>query len=83
MRDADQEDHRHHHPDLPDRDRHHHRQDRQPSVSAVIEQIAPRLRHARKKKGISLADLARATGISTSTLSPLTQAVFMRRSCAP
>jgi len=37
----------------------------------VIEQIAPRLRHARDTKGVSLADLARTTGISTSTLSRL------------
>ncbi|MFD1936266.1 MULTISPECIES: helix-turn-helix domain-containing protein [Nonomuraea] len=48
--------------------------DEQPSVGAVIEQIAPRLRRAREKKGISLADLARATGISTSTLSRLESA---------
>lgn len=46
----------------------------QPSVGAVIEQIAPRLRRAREKKGVSLADLARATGISTSTLSRLESA---------
>src|ERR1043165_5392262 len=45
--------------------------DGQPTVDAVIEQIAPRLRRAREKKGISLAGLARATGISTSTLSRL------------
>ncbi|WP_435600655.1 helix-turn-helix domain-containing protein [Streptomyces sp. C10-9-1] len=45
--------------------------DQQPSVDAVIEQIAPRLRHAREKKGVTLARLARATGISTSTLSRL------------
>lgn len=43
----------------------------QPTVGAVIEQIAPRLRRARAKKGVSLADLARDTGISTSTLSRL------------
>lgn len=48
--------------------------DEQPTVGAVIEQIAPRLRHAREKKGVSLADLARATGISTSTLSRLESA---------
>ncbi|WP_431980383.1 helix-turn-helix domain-containing protein [Streptomyces qinglanensis] len=48
--------------------------DQQPSVGAVIEQIAPRLRRARQKKGVSLADLARATGISTSTLSRLESA---------
>ncbi|MEV2275747.1 XRE family transcriptional regulator [Nocardiopsis sp. NPDC049922] len=46
----------------------------QPTVSAVIEQIAPRLRRAREKKGVSLAALARATGISTSTLSRLESA---------
>lgn len=48
--------------------------DEQPSVDAVIEQIAPRLRQAREKKGLSLADLARTTGISTSTLSRLESA---------
>ncbi|GAA2077699.1 XRE family transcriptional regulator [Streptomyces albiaxialis] len=48
--------------------------DPQPSVSAAIEQIAPRLRRAREKKDLSLADLARATGISTSTLSRLESA---------
>ncbi|WP_063039034.1 helix-turn-helix domain-containing protein [Nocardia grenadensis] len=45
--------------------------DDQPSIGSVIEQIAPRLRSAREKKGISLAGLARTTGISTSTLSRL------------
>ncbi|MBB3663804.1 MULTISPECIES: helix-turn-helix domain-containing protein [Prauserella salsuginis group] len=45
--------------------------DDQPSVGAVLEQIAPRLRDAREKKDLSLAGLARATGISTSTLSRL------------
>ncbi|ONI85839.1 XRE family transcriptional regulator [Actinosynnema sp. ALI-1.44] len=45
--------------------------DGQPTVDAVIEQIAPRLRRAREKKGVSLADLTRVTGISTSTLSRL------------
>ncbi|MGW1741766.1 helix-turn-helix domain-containing protein [Nocardia sp. NPDC001965] len=43
----------------------------QPSVDAVIEQIAPRLRRAREQRGFSLADLSRATGLSTSTLSRL------------
>lgn len=43
----------------------------QPTVDAAIEQIAPRLRKAREKKGVSLAELARTTGISTSTLSRL------------
>ncbi|WP_280405794.1 helix-turn-helix domain-containing protein [Nocardia brasiliensis] len=45
--------------------------DDQPSVGAVLEQIAPRLRRARERQGFSLADLARATGLSTSTLSRL------------
>ncbi|MEV0322399.1 XRE family transcriptional regulator [Streptomyces sp. NPDC050658] len=43
----------------------------EPTVDAVIEQIAPRLRRAREKKDVSLSALARATGISTSTLSRL------------
>ncbi|NSC25167.1 helix-turn-helix transcriptional regulator [Streptomyces albus subsp. chlorinus] len=43
----------------------------QPSLDAVIEQIPLRLRRAREKKDVSLADLSRATGISTSTLSRL------------
>lgn len=45
--------------------------DEQPTVGAVIEQIGPRLRRARENKGVSLADLARSTDISTSTLSRL------------
>ncbi|WP_117210558.1 helix-turn-helix domain-containing protein [Allorhizocola rhizosphaerae] len=43
----------------------------QPAVAAAIDQIAPRLRRAREKKGVTLAELSRATGISTSTLSRL------------
>jgi transcriptional regulator with XRE-family HTH domain len=43
----------------------------QPAVDGVLEQIAPRLRRARDEKGVSLAELARSTGISTSTLSRL------------
>ncbi|MFC4128155.1 helix-turn-helix domain-containing protein [Nocardia rhizosphaerae] len=43
----------------------------QPSISAVIEQIAPRLRRARERRGRSLAELSRLTGLSTSTLSRL------------
>ncbi|MGH8875757.1 MAG: helix-turn-helix domain-containing protein [Stackebrandtia sp.] len=45
--------------------------DDQPSVAAAIDQIAPRLRRAREKKSVSLADLSRSTGISKSTLSRL------------
>ncbi|WP_410655345.1 helix-turn-helix domain-containing protein [Amycolatopsis sp. lyj-112] len=43
----------------------------QPAVAAAIELIAPRLRRAREKKGTTLAELSRTTGISTSTLSRL------------
>ncbi|MEV6906415.1 XRE family transcriptional regulator [Amycolatopsis sp. NPDC051071] len=42
-----------------------------PTVTAAIELIAPRLRRAREKKGTTLVELSRATGISTSTLSRL------------
>ncbi|WET78678.1 XRE family transcriptional regulator [Amycolatopsis sp. QT-25] len=42
-----------------------------PTVTAAIELIAPRLRRAREKKGTTLTELSRATGISTSTLSRL------------
>jgi transcriptional regulator with XRE-family HTH domain len=41
----------------------------QPAVAAAIDQIAPRLRRAREKKGVTLAALSRTTGVSTSTLS--------------
>lgn len=43
----------------------------QPTIAAAIDRIAPRLRRARARKGVTLAELARATGISTSTLSRL------------
>ncbi|SDM29639.1 helix-turn-helix domain-containing protein [Allokutzneria albata] len=43
----------------------------QPAVTAALDQIAPRLRRAREKKGVTLAELHRSTGISTSTLSRL------------
>lgn len=43
----------------------------QPSLGAVIEQIGPRLRRTREQKKMSPAALARATGLSTSTLSRL------------
>ena len=45
--------------------------DDQPAVAAAIDQIAPRLRRAREKMAVSLAELSRTTGISTSTLSRL------------
>lgn len=45
--------------------------DDQPPVNAAIRAIAPRLRRARERKSVTLAELARTTGISTSTLSRL------------
>ncbi|WP_419999886.1 helix-turn-helix domain-containing protein [Streptomyces boninensis] len=45
--------------------------EQEPAVAAAIDQIAPKLRRAREKKDVSLAALARSTGISTSTLSRL------------
>lgn len=43
----------------------------QPAVTAALDQIPPRLRRARERKGVTLAALARVTGVSTSTLSRL------------
>lgn len=43
----------------------------QPAVGAAIEQVAPRLRRVREKRGVTLAEISRGTGISTSTLSRL------------
>jgi len=40
-------------------------------VATELSQIAPRLRHARQKKNVTLDDLAKSTGISKSTLSRL------------
>ncbi|MFY9713844.1 MAG: XRE family transcriptional regulator [Microbacterium sp.] len=40
-------------------------------IENELSQVAPRLRHARQKKGISLEELAVETGISKSTLSRL------------
>ncbi|KRA23503.1 XRE family transcriptional regulator [Microbacterium sp. Root61] len=40
-------------------------------VATELSQIAPRLRHARHKKDLTLDQLAQATGISKSTLSRL------------
>ena len=42
-----------------------------PRIASELNQIAPRLRHAREHKGVTLADLAATTGISKSTLSRL------------
>jgi transcriptional regulator with XRE-family HTH domain len=46
-------------------------QQQPPGIAAVIDQIGPRLRRARECAGVTLASLARSTGISTSTLSRL------------
>ena len=40
-------------------------------IENELSQVAPRLRHARQKKGITLEELAAETGISKSTLSRL------------
>ncbi|MEC5185058.1 transcriptional regulator with XRE-family HTH domain [Cryobacterium sp. MP_3.1] len=42
-----------------------------PRINDELSQIAPRLRRAREKKNVTLAELAAATGISKSTLSRL------------
>jgi len=42
-----------------------------PRIACKLSEIAPRLRSARQKKNVTLAELAKATGISTSTLSRL------------
>ncbi|MGO4784726.1 helix-turn-helix domain-containing protein [Cryobacterium sp. W22_MBD10_FK3] len=42
-----------------------------PRIADELTQIAPRLRRARERKNLTLADLAAATGISKSTLSRL------------
>lgn len=43
----------------------------QAEVGAVLALVAPRLRELRQRRGRTLADVARDTGISTSTLSRL------------
>ncbi|TFB91705.1 helix-turn-helix domain-containing protein [Cryobacterium sp. HLT2-28] len=40
-------------------------------IETALSQIAPRLRRIRQKKDLTLAELSKATGISTSTLSRL------------
>lgn len=40
-------------------------------VATELSQIAPRLRHARQKKNVTLDELSKVTGISKSTLSRL------------
>ncbi len=43
--------------------------DRVDDVEAVVQAVGPRLRSLRQRRGVTLADLAAATGISVSTLS--------------
>jgi len=42
-----------------------------PRIACKLSEIAPRLRSVRQKKNVTLAELAKTTGISTSTLSRL------------
>ena len=42
-----------------------------PEINAVLEEVGPRLKRARAKRRVTLAELAEATGISKSTLSRL------------
>lgn len=42
-----------------------------PEINTVLAEIGPRLKRARAKRGVTLAELATATGISKSTLSRL------------
>ncbi|MCX4744076.1 XRE family transcriptional regulator [Kitasatospora sp. NBC_01287] len=66
-------------PDRPDQDRpdrqdradQQDRADRPLPYQAVLDEVAPRLRRLRAKRGLTLAALAEATGISKSTLSRL------------
>lgn len=45
--------------------------DEQPPHQAVLDEVAPRLRRLRAQRGLTLAALSEATGISKSTLSRL------------
>lgn len=45
--------------------------DKPPPYQAVLDEVAPRLRRLRTKRGLTLAALSEATGISKSTLSRL------------
>ena len=42
-----------------------------PRIASELDQISPRLRRARERKSVTLAELSQATGISKSTLSRL------------
>jgi transcriptional regulator with XRE-family HTH domain len=43
----------------------------EPEIAAVLAEVGPRLRRARTQRGVTLTELAAATGISKSTLSRL------------
>jgi transcriptional regulator with XRE-family HTH domain len=45
--------------------------DKAPAISAALAEVGPRLKRARAQRGVTLTDLAAATGISKSTLSRL------------
>ena len=47
------------------------RQDGPVEIDEVLDAVGPRLRALRRRRGITLADLARTTGVSQSTLSRL------------
>ncbi|HZO61566.1 MAG TPA: XRE family transcriptional regulator [Gaiellaceae bacterium] len=42
-----------------------------PEIEAVLSEVGPRLKRVRERRGLTLAELATATGISKSTLSRL------------
>ena len=42
-----------------------------PAIATALAEVGPRLKRARAQRGITLAELAAATGISKSTLSRL------------
>jgi transcriptional regulator with XRE-family HTH domain len=42
-----------------------------PAITAVLAEVGPRLKRARRQRGVTLTELAAATGISKSTMSRL------------
>ncbi|MFD3456745.1 helix-turn-helix domain-containing protein [Streptomyces sp. NPDC058691] len=45
--------------------------DHEPAIAAALAEVGPRLKHLRTRRGVTLAGLSEATGISKSTLSRL------------
>ncbi|WP_306371511.1 helix-turn-helix domain-containing protein [Nocardiopsis sp. CC223A] len=45
--------------------------EREESIAAALDQVGPRLQELRKRRGLTLAELAAGTGVSKSTLSRL------------